>query len=58
MDGIVLFIRPKLMDGFEQFIYYCYVCCTRIKTEIQREQKGLGLNWKQNPFKKKNQFKG
>ena len=44
MDGIVLFIRPKLMEGFEQFIYYCYVFQTRIKTEIQREQKGLGLN--------------
>ena len=53
MDGIVLFIRPKLIEGFEQFIYYCHVCLTRIKTEIQREQKGLGLNWKQNPLKKK-----
>ena len=54
MDGIVLFIRPKLMEGFEQFIYYCYVCRTCIKREIQQEQKGLGLNWKKK--KKKSLF--
>ena len=60
MDGIVLFIRPKLMEGFEQFIYYFYVCRTRIKTEIQREQKGLGCELETKSLfkkKKKDQFK-